>query len=97
MDKCKELIPDYLKFVKGLVDSADLDLNISREMLQKSKVLHEIEENLEKKIIAKLESLKKDDFDKYLAVECGLSCRLSINSSSSWVLELTDESWRRDP
>ena len=66
MDKCKELIPDYLKFVKGLVDSSDLDLNISREMLQKSKVLHEIEENLEKKIVAKLESLKKDDFDKYV-------------------------------
>ena len=66
MDKCKELIPDYLKFVKGLVDSSDLDLNISREMLQKSKVLHEIEENLEKKIINKLETLKKDDFDKYV-------------------------------
>ena len=66
MDKCKELIPDYLKFVKGLVDSSDLDLNISREMLQKSKVLHEIEENLEKKIVNKLENLKKDDFDKYV-------------------------------
>ena len=45
---------------------SDLDLNISREMLQKSKVLHEIEENLEKKIVNKLEGLKKDDFDKYV-------------------------------
>ena len=65
MDKCKELIPDYLRFVKGLVDSNDLDLNISREILQKSKVLHDISESLEKKIVSKLESLLKDEREKY--------------------------------
>lgn len=66
MDKCKELVPDYLRFVKGLVDSSDLSLNISREMLQKSKQLQDIATNVEKKIIAKLENLLKDDFDKYV-------------------------------
>ncbi len=66
MDKCKELIPDYLRFVKGIVDSSDLSLNISREMLQQSKVLKLMQVNIEKKIINKLVSLQKDDFDKYL-------------------------------
>lgn len=66
MDKCKELIPDYLRFVKGLVDSADLSLNISRELLQKSKQLQEIAKNVEKKIISRLENLLKTERDKYL-------------------------------
>lgn len=66
MDKCKELIPYYLRFVKGLVDSADLSLNISREMLQQNKVLQKMEKNIEKKIISKLEELMNEDFDKYV-------------------------------
>ena len=66
MDKCKELVPDYFRFVKGLVDSSDLSLNISRELLQKSKELKEIAENVEKKLVSKLENLMKNDFDTYL-------------------------------
>lgn len=66
MDKCKELIPDYLRFVKGLVDSSDLDLNISREFLQKSKVLKDIADNIEKKIISRLDNLMKDSKEEYL-------------------------------
>ena len=66
LDKCKELIPDYLRFVKGLVDSSDLSLNISREMLQKSKELQDIATNVEKKIINNLEKMKDKEFDKYL-------------------------------
>ncbi len=66
MEKAKDLIPDYLKFIKGLVDSSDLSLNISREMLQKSADLHRIAQNLEKKIINELAKLKDNDFDKYL-------------------------------
>ena len=66
MDKCKDLIPDYLRFVKGLVDSSDLSLNISREMLQQNKVLGKMAKNIEKKIISKLETLMKDDYDLYL-------------------------------
>ena len=66
MDKCKELVPDYFRFVKGLVDSSDLSLNIRRELLQKSKELKEIAENVEKKLVSKLENLMKNDFDTYL-------------------------------
>ena len=65
-DKCQELIPDYLKFVKGLVDSGDFSLNISREMLQQSPIMQKISENVEKKIVDKLKDIKKTDFDKYL-------------------------------
>ena len=65
-DKCPELIPDYLKFVKGLVDSPDFSLNISREMLQQSPIMQKISENVEKKIVDKLKDLKKTDFDKYI-------------------------------
>ncbi len=66
MDKCKELIPDYLRFVKGVVDSNDLSLNISREMLQQNKVLQLMQKNIEKKILNHLANLQKDDFDKYV-------------------------------
>lgn len=65
-DKCQELIPDYLKFVKGLVDSGDFSLNISREMLQQSPIMQKISENVEKKIVDKLKDIKKTDFDKYV-------------------------------
>lgn len=65
MDKCKELIPDYLRFVKGVVDSSDLSLNISREMLQQNKVLALMQKNIEKKLLNRLSTLQKDDFDKY--------------------------------
>ena len=64
-DKCAELIPDYLKFVKGVVDSPDFNLNISREILQQSPIMKQVSENIEKKIIAKLEEVKKNDIEKY--------------------------------
>ena len=66
LDKCKELIPDYLRFVKGLVDSADLPLNISREMLQEDRAIKKIASNVEKKILSELSNLLKNDRDKYL-------------------------------
>lgn len=65
-DKCKELVPDYLKFAKGLVDSDDFPLNISREILQNSPVLRKIATNIENKLIEKLKEIQKEDYDKYL-------------------------------
>ena len=65
-ERCEELIPDYLKFVKGLVDSPDFNLNISREILQHSPIMKKIAENIEKKIVNKLADIKKNDFEKYL-------------------------------
>ncbi len=65
MDKCKELVPDYLRFIKGLVVSPDLDLNISREILQQNKQLEKIKKNLEKKIISNLEKTLKNEREKY--------------------------------
>ncbi len=65
MDKCKELVPDYLRFVKGLVVSPDLNLNISREILQHNRQLVKIQKNLEKKIINELEKTLKNDREQY--------------------------------
>ena len=65
-EKNKELVPDYLKFIRGLIDSEDLSLNISREMLQKSPVLGKISAALEKKIVERLKQLENEDYDKYL-------------------------------
>ena len=65
-EKCPELVPDYLKFLKGLVDSDDFSLNVSREILQDDKRLHKISDNIEKKVIDGLKDLKNKDYDKYL-------------------------------
>ncbi|XFA99312.1 molecular chaperone HtpG [Candidatus Izemoplasma sp. B36] len=65
MDKCKQLVPDYLRFIKGLVVSPDLNLNISREVLQHNRQLDKIQKNLEKKIINELSKTLKNDRDKY--------------------------------
>ena len=65
MDKCEELIPDYYCFVKGLVDSPDLSLNISREMLQHDRQLRVIAKSIEKRIKQELEDLLKNDRQNY--------------------------------
>ena len=65
-DKCKELVPDYLKFITGLVDTNDLSLNISREMLQEDVRLKKMSEIIENKVISNLKDLKSKDYEKYL-------------------------------
>lgn len=65
MDKCADLLPDYFSFVKGMVDSEDLSLNISREMLQHDRQLTLIAKNIKNKVKSQLQSLLKDEREKY--------------------------------
>ena len=66
MEKCKDLLPDYFSFVKGLVDSPDLSLNISREILQQDRQLKTIAKNIEKKIKSELEDMLNKNRDEYI-------------------------------
>jgi molecular chaperone HtpG len=65
MDNCQELLPEYLRFVRGLVDSSDFSLNISREILQQDKQLKLIGKNLEKSILKALENMVSKERSKY--------------------------------
>lgn len=65
MSKCPDLLPDYYSFVKGIVDSEDLSLNISREILQQDKQLKLIAKNIKSKITSQLQHMLKDDREKY--------------------------------
>lgn len=65
MDKCQDLLPDHFSFIHGLVDSADLSLNISREMLQHDRQLRLIAKSIEKKIASELKKMLESDRDKY--------------------------------
>ena len=67
MEKCGDLLPDYFSFVKGVVDSEDLSLNISREILQESQAVKLIAKNIESKIRKELESMMKNDREKYIS------------------------------
>lgn len=80
MDKCSDLLPDYFGFVKGIVDSDDLSLNISREMLQQDRQLKLIASNIEKKIKSELENMLKNDRDLYekFFKEFGMQLKMGI-------------------
>jgi len=80
MEKCEDLIPDYFGFVRGVVDSADLNLNISREILQQDRQVKHIATSLEKRILSELKKLVSDDRETYekLFAEFGLSIKFGV-------------------
>lgn len=82
MDTCKDLVPDHFSFVKGLVDSQDLSLNISREMLQHDRQLKLISSRLEKKIKSELLSMLRNDREKYeeFYAQFGLNLKYGLYS-----------------
>ena len=83
-DRCEEVLPSYLQFVKGVIDSADLPLNVSRELLQQNPHLETIRKNVVRNILSGLEGMKNTEFEKYLAFYKGLGSVLKEGLARDW-------------
>ncbi|MCQ2420473.1 MAG: molecular chaperone HtpG [Clostridia bacterium] len=84
MENCADLLPDCFRFVRGVVDSQDLSLNISREMLQHDRQLKFIAQNLEKKIKAELQKLMENDREKYEKFYAGFATQLKYGTLNDY-------------
>ncbi len=89
MDRCEDLLPDYYGFVRGLVDSEDISLNISREMLQQDKQLKVMSKNIEKKINSELKNMLSNEREKYekFFKEFGMQIKMGIYNTYGMVKE----------
>ena len=84
MESCEDLVPEYFQFVKGVVDSQDLSLNISREMLQHNRQLTIIAKNIEKKIKAELKSMLENDRESYLSFFAAFGRQLKYGAVANY-------------
>ena len=90
MDKCEELVPEYYSFVKGVVDTDDLSLNISRETLQNDRHVIAIAKALESKIHSELKDMLENDFENYKKLE-NVEVRVGEYHSCSEALKILKE------
>jgi molecular chaperone HtpG len=84
MDSCDGLLPPYLRFVRGVVDSADLPLNISREMLQQNPLLERMQKNVVRNVLEALEAMKNTDYEKYVPFFEDLGVMLKDGAAHDW-------------
>jgi molecular chaperone HtpG len=84
MDSCEELLPPYLRFVRGVVDSADLPLNISREMLQQNPLLERMQKNVVRNVLEALEAMNNTDYEKYVPFFEDLGVMLKEGAARDW-------------
>ncbi len=87
MEKCEELLPDYFSFVKGLVDSPDLSLNISREMLQHDRQLKTLAKNIEKKINSELTKMLNNERDEYIKLFNNFGTQLKYGAYDNYGID----------
>jgi molecular chaperone HtpG len=92
MDSCEGLLPGYLRFVRGVVDSSDLPLNISREILQQNPLLEKMQKNIVRNVLENLEAVKNVDYDKYVSFfeEFGLYLKRGLGEDRNNKEKLAD-------
>jgi molecular chaperone HtpG len=84
MDHCEQLLPSYMRFVKGVVDCSDLPLNVSREILQQNPMLEKIKNNLVKSVLKNLEDMEKSEYEQYVSFYKEFGSFLKEGVYSDW-------------